>query len=394
MTTIARLSAGPIDRALLGAGLWTLTGSVPQALRVDPEELAPDDVSTALYVRAFRSKMLPMATRYLSAIGVRVPPEELAVVEVYGHKMAALFADFDDIVSALAANGVEALILKGSDLAITAYPRDLVRMMADVDLLVKPPDLPLAVAVFREAGFIQGRVDMAALQIMPLTEAEANEIAESHYEIAPFVRIRALPGGEVHRDLIRERLSNAYFTAVDDRVFFGQGYDVHFNVSENIEIADLWQRKRTIELPSGRPIGAQSPTALVWFLAARAYHETMLESAPSVRPVIDVLAALRLHAAAIDWEWLLHIAGKYELQPSLFYLFWHANDLLGGIVPEAVVEACRPDRPEVSRYHDWGDLMPKLLSTVLVGSALGPPARMVANPQQIEVAPAISAAHR
>lgn len=393
MTAVARLSPGPVERALLGAGLWTLTGHVPPVLRVDPDELAAPGVAAALYPRAFRSKMLPMVTRYLAAIGVPVPCEETDVVEVYARKMAALFSDLDPIVDALTANGVETLILKGSDLAISAYPPGLVRMMADIDLLVKPPYLPVAAAVFREAGFIHGRVDIAALKITPLTEAEANEIKDSHYEIAPFVRIRTLPGAEVHRAVIRERLGNAFFTVAGDEVFFGQGYDVHFNVSENIEIGDLWEQTRTIALPSGRPVDAQSPTALLWFLAARAYHETMLESVPSIRPFIDVLAALRLHAGAIDWDWLLHIAQKYELQPSLFYLFWHANDLLGPMVPERVVEACRPDQPGVSRYHDWGDPMPKLLSTVAVASALRTSARVAANPPQIEVVPHIPAAH-
>lgn len=393
MTAVARLSPGPVERALLGAGLWTLTKSIPPALRVDPEELAPSAVSTALFVRAFGSKMLPILTPYLSAIGAGVPREETEVVEVYRHKMAALFSDLDPILDALAANGVETLILKGSDLAVTAYPAGMPRMMADVDLLVKAPYLPIASAVFRDAGFIHGRVDIATLKITPLTDAETSEIRDSHYEMPPFVRIRPLPGAEAYQEVIRERLSNAYFTVVGSEVFFGQGYDVHFNVSENIEIGDLWEQTRTIELPSGRTAGAQSPTALLWFLAARAYHETMLESVPSLRPFIDVLAALRLHAGAIDWDWLLHIAGKYELQPSLFYLFWHANDLLGPVVPESVLEACRPDQPGVSRFHDWGDPMPKLLSTVAVASALRTPARAVASAPQIGVAPPIPAAH-
>jgi hypothetical protein len=266
-------------------------------------------------------------------------------------------------------------------------------MMADIDLLVKPPYLPVAAAVFRAAGYVQGRIDMAALRITPLTEAEAQAIADSHYELAPFIRIRPLPGLTPMRETVDARLKGSFFTVLGREVFFGQGYDVHFNVSDNIDVADLWRWTRPVRLPSGREMEAQSPTALLWFLTARAYHEMMLADVPSIRLFVDVLAALVAHGHAVDWDWLLDVGHKYDLEPSLFYLFRHANDLLGPVVPEKVIAACRPDRPGVSRFHDWGDPVPKLLSTVAVASVLAAPSpslSLAANVPQ----PAARALHR
>lgn len=376
---VTPLEIGDIDRALLAAGLATLGCAIPEEVQVPAGSLNQDGVGRRLLARAFATKMLPMLLREASTVGWDPPHEAIALEEIYRRKMDVLLEDYGLLVAALTERGIDALLLKGGDLVLSAYPPDLSRIMADIDLLVRPVDLEAATQVFREVGFVQGRIDMAGLKLKPYSEAENRALTEGHYELAPFLRIRRVTGLERHRDLIDRQLREAYFRVLADDVYFGQAYDVHFNVSDNIDVADLWHQPRRVTLPSGQEVRAQSVTELLWFLAARAYHEIMLADTPSLRQFIDLLAILKSLGGAVDWDRLLHVAAKYDFHPSVFYTFWHANELLGAVVPESVIEACRPDREGVSRFHDWGDPMPKLLATTAVTALIAPRASTPAS---------------
>lgn len=104
----------------------------------------------------------------------------------------------------------------------------------------------------------------------------------------------------------------------------------------------------------------QSPEDLLWFVAARLYHELMLYDFPHLVLFQDMNATLFRYASEIDWDRILFVARKYDLQPSLFYTLSHLKRLFGREVPEYVLSELSPARPGVLRYHEWGDFLPKL----------------------------------
>ncbi len=370
MNHIGQLEIGPVEKVLMACGLWAADRPIPAGLQVSESELTAPGFEEQIFIRSLEDKLVPMLVGYAQSRGWQLSNEARAISEIYNAKMEALFQDLGPILEALTAEGVTPMLIKGGDLALTAYRDGLARMMADLDILVKPSDLPTVVDVFSNAGLVQARVNMATMQLMPLSDDEARAVAENHYELAPFVGFRKLEGLSHHRQVIEQYLKERFFTVVGDEVFFGEGYDVHFNVSDSIEIADLWRSPRQLIMPTGQPVLAPSATEVVWFLAARGYHEAMFDDTPSLRPFFDLAAALAAHAEAVDWDRVVAMANKYSFHPSLFYLFWHVNELFGDLVPNEVMTACNPARREVSRAHDWGDPLPKMLRTTLIGAVL------------------------
>jgi hypothetical protein len=137
-----------------------------------------------------------------------------------------------------------------------------------------------------------------------------------------------------------------------------------------------------------RPFGghalAQNAADLFWFLAARVYHETTLLNDPCMRQFIDVLALLATLGDTIDWGRVEYMANRYSLHPSIFYVGTHANELLGQVVPPVLLSRCAPTRRSVSRAHDWGDLMPKLLRRTAVLRLPAHLRRAAGGPRQLK----------
>ncbi len=59
----------------------------------------------------------------------------------------------EDVLARLAAEGIEVVVLKGAALALTVYQNVGLRPMCDVDLLVRPAQVPAALGVMKEMGY-------------------------------------------------------------------------------------------------------------------------------------------------------------------------------------------------------------------------------------------------
>src|SRR5262245_48292148 len=86
-------------------------------------------------------------------------PEEAADALRWHHLASTLRHEgsiaptLSQVLGALAAAGLEPIVLKGAALAYTAYPEPAQRTLSDVDLLLSEDELPLASAALAEAGF-------------------------------------------------------------------------------------------------------------------------------------------------------------------------------------------------------------------------------------------------
>lgn len=74
------------------------------------------------------------------------------------------------VSSALAAEGLTALLVKGAGLALTVYPDPATRRMSDVDLLVRPADRDRVIAALTRAG-----LEMRSIERRPASEALLGE---------------------------------------------------------------------------------------------------------------------------------------------------------------------------------------------------------------------------
>src|SRR5215212_5026868 len=88
--------------------------------------------------------LLPLAYRWSRLPQLRGGAMQAAAVE------PLRAADLHDVLAALSARGIEALILKGGALAYDLYDRPEERPRSDVDLLIDPAEIDTARDAFRD----------------------------------------------------------------------------------------------------------------------------------------------------------------------------------------------------------------------------------------------------
>jgi hypothetical protein len=115
---------------------------------------------------AERHRMIPLLHRYLRGaalpphVGDRLRARNAAEV----HRALRLAGELRRLLEALASAGVEALAYKGPPLAVQAYGDLALRSFVDLDLLVRPDDVPGALATLATAGYA------SALPLSPAQE--------------------------------------------------------------------------------------------------------------------------------------------------------------------------------------------------------------------------------
>ncbi len=88
-----------------------------------------------------------------SRISVALSSRAAAAFQRTRYRNALLFAEAATAIRALSDAGVDTCLLKGAALAVTVYDEPALRPMSDVDILVPPTELNLAVAALQGAGF-------------------------------------------------------------------------------------------------------------------------------------------------------------------------------------------------------------------------------------------------
>lgn len=100
---------------------------------------------------------LPWLAQRLRATGIAIPgalEQQLWDIEADSRERTRRMLDNTvELLEALAARGIEALLLKGAVLAASYYPDPLLRPLADLDLLVRPRDLQASIEATRQLGY-------------------------------------------------------------------------------------------------------------------------------------------------------------------------------------------------------------------------------------------------
>jgi hypothetical protein len=291
-------------------------------------------------------------------------PAERTALAAYRQAVLAidreLTAALSSLVERVRGDLKDLMVLKGFDLAHSAYPAAGTREMLDVDLLVHIQDVGLARKALADLGWVQGVFDRILQRLVPLKPAEIEQAERGHYECFPFRKLARLRwlDGLVAPDALLSPTGN--LRLIDGEVWCSLEIDVHFHLAPGIDIDEVWSAQRAFTVDDLKVKG-QSPESLLWFIATRLYHEVMLVKAERLSLFQDVLAILHRWGDQIDWQVVLNVAERYQFHPSLFYVLRGAGELFRAPIPAEVLDQLRPTRPWVSRLHDWGDLLPKML---------------------------------
>lgn len=291
-------------------------------------------------------------------------PSPAALSEVYRLIAREQFTQLVPVLETLAGQKLPVVVIKGADLDLTVYQQAFPRVMGDIDVLVRPTDVAEVSKVFRQHGFMHGTLDKDRVEMTPLSEEKKLAFEEDSIELAEFAKLVSVPELLPFRPEIECRLSYWRMAPLQDAYSLVVGYDVHTCLSLEFEQNEAWDNLRSFDYPGFGPCLGQSYTDMAWYLAVRFYHELHINCSFVMRGFLDVLAIVWRHHSAIDWERLVHVARKYQLQPALYYTFWHVHELLGALMPRSVVAALAPNLGAGKRSRDWGDFMAKFLGDV------------------------------
>jgi hypothetical protein len=231
------------------------------------------------------------------------PSEDLATLNMLAAASAlhsdALFAALACVLAALAAVGVEPIVLKGPALASTIYPTRDLRPFGDLDLLIRPDDVARADGALR------------ALEYAPYSNKPT--------EVDDFHRVYAQPGRdcvvELHTDLLQLGLPTACG-------------------------ATLWEGAERWELA-----GLQRP-ALMLGLEHQLLHLCVHLHLHGYRRLIwfiDLERLLRPRGAEVRWADLWAMAHAEGVTLSVRHALLLACELLDAPLPAEALRAARVD---------------------------------------------------
>lgn len=130
------------------------TGETPLEWQAQLESIDQD----ALAVSAIVLGLAPLLHWRLTEWGVSLAPRAMAKLaatrEMARAQRRALDMQLDQTLTALDANHVETILLKGNYLGLCVYPEAHLRQMNDIDLLVRPQNLERTEAALLDLGYI------------------------------------------------------------------------------------------------------------------------------------------------------------------------------------------------------------------------------------------------
>jgi len=258
---------------------------------------------------------------------------------------------------AMADARVPVLVLKGLFLTSHVYPPTAVYIGADIDLLVRPVCISKVKGVMMRCGYSQR---LSLLDGVPrlLSDELIDQMEAGHYELAPFTRVVEAPQLTPLAEFIKEHRPGFPFLFEDGRPYVAVVVDLHHNLSHGIDEMEAWRSPVPFHV-SGRRAMAPSPETLVWFLAARLYHEVMVHSVRKIKLAADLTALLG--RVTVDWQTVLQVADRYHLEPGLHYVLSFLSVCCGVAVPGEVLRALAMTAHREPSCHDWGDFIPKLV---------------------------------
>ncbi len=285
-----------------------LLALLPAAERRAQSNPAPLDAArwNAVVREAIRQGVAPLVYARLDEAGPNAVVPEQARRELKaaylrtGLENLRLFARLGAALRSLAAEGIDAIVLKGAFLAELVYANPALRSMGDADVLVRRGDLDRVTRLLRDQGWRQSGGDA---QI-------------TGHQLPTFVLDRAML--EIH-------------WAIEDD---GSPFD--------IDIDGLWRRASEMRL-AGVPTLALAPEDLLLHLCLHAsYSHGWLQFSGGLRPLCDIALTVRHYAGRFDWEAFVHRADTWRVRNCVWLTLVLTRDLLRAAIPGDILDRLAP----------------------------------------------------
>jgi hypothetical protein len=210
-----------------------------------------------------------------------------------------VWRQFLKIADALQETGIILLPIKGVSFFADIYTDYPVRLMCDIDLLVKQRDLSKASEVFRNLGYKENWQGL---------KREYWDGQKCQVPFYPLENDNSLP------------------------------VELHFNLDyrryQRVILPQLWDRIREIN-PDSRKIRVLSCEDALFSLAL---HQRTFGKSLCFKYIIDIALLIKKYSQALDWDYVLKTARQERIQSSLLFLLSGLQFLGSGYVPSGITK--------------------------------------------------------
>lgn len=215
-----------------------------------------------------------------------------------------LYQELGVILTALRAQNIPVIVLKGAHLAATVYPHPALRSMNDIDLLFHPTDVASAVEVLHALGY------------QPAAPIEWTNYLTIAQHLPRFGKPNVVAGVEVHWTITRP-----------DQVY-------------SIAQDGLWARATPVTLAGVAVFGLCPEDLLLHICEHATYHHHCLQR---MRFLCDIDALVRHYAQVLDWAQVQQQAQAYRWAKGVHLALLLARQLLATPVPDTVIQHLQAD---------------------------------------------------
>ena len=262
----------------------------------------------AILEQAARFQLVPLLFQRLvrERPGAWLPPQvEHELRNGYYRTLALNAQNYATIAPALTAlhqEQIGVLLLKGVYLAEFVYQDIGLRPMGDLDLLVPRADLQRALTILGQAGFESEReyLEQADGQLhfhAPALEKNGTMV-EIHWDLAS-------PNSPIRPD-----------------------------------IPALWQRSGPLKINNSSAFALDPGDQLLYLCVHASYTHIFYHQ---LRSLCDVREVLAVQGEQIDWGAFVLSTERWNARKGVYLALQLTRELLGAIIPDAVLEALKPD---------------------------------------------------
>lgn len=243
----------------------------------------------------------------LPSVTDRVPPTILSqLVAIYRANWArnmVLTERWAEVMTLLGQAGVDSITHKGMALIHTVYPEIGLRPMADIDLLIRPSDLPAVKRTLEAAGYRSPTADMEAEEAFRcyLHFVRGGAVIDLHWELAHYARFEGVV---------------------------------------RVDHDGLWRRARSLAIGDAQGL-MLSPEDQLLHLAL---HLTLGSEFGRLIWFTDIDAMLRRFGFSFDWERVLEEATRWRVRALLGYTLKVCQESFGTPIPPGLLPQLLPGR--------------------------------------------------
>jgi Uncharacterised nucleotidyltransferase len=270
-------------------------------------------------------------------------PPQITYDRIWSAQRVALI----DILKALEAEGVSAVVLKGAEAIERFYRSRAISISSDIDLLVPPTAAQTAKRCLFSLGYRQAAFSADEDRLVDLENRDIAATEFGHYELANFMKPMGIDAEDADLSAVRSSGACVMYETAQGLPRFFINVDIHVGLSRDTDPAPLIERA----VPSAFGLGrALDPVDAVWFTLARLYAEQASFAKSTIRDYFYSLPHLR---AGFPYDVLAERAAAEGVATPLYYALSLFEALAPSTVPDSVIEAlCLAGRRE-KRDYGW-----------------------------------------